>query len=137
MGSDVNGPSRAPLPTSAFKQWFWAQIFDLARLSGRYIIVSAAICFCVYQLSIAARAFAGQESNASFTLKLLASVTFHWALTISVSGISVALYLRERNQHQRTRERLSKRVKELELVLDPSRSSSQLTAKGLTRKGDE
>jgi len=61
-------------------------------------------------MSIAARAFAGQESNASFTLKLLADIRFRWVLTISVSGISLALYLRERNQHQRTRERLSKRV---------------------------
>jgi hypothetical protein len=47
------------------------------------------------------------------------------------------LILKGEELHRRTRERLAARVTELELKLDPSRTSSLLTSKGLTRKGDE
>jgi hypothetical protein len=120
-----------------FKFWFWGHVFDQLRANGRYFLVCATIVLCVYKLSHAVESFAGQITITSITFRILANIIVKWSLTIAVSGLSIALYLRERKQHEKTRERLTKRITELELRLDPGRSSSQLTPKGRTRKGDE
>lgn len=67
----------------------------------------------------------------------LANVSFVWSISLTVSGLSIGLYLRERKLHQGTRERLAGRITELELVIDSRRESSKLTSRGLTRKEDE
>src|SRR5205807_2725522 len=115
----------------------WGQVFDLLRSQGRYLIVSGAVILCVYFLSAAMRGFAGQITTASFTLRLLVNIFVKWALTMTVSGLSLALYFRERRQHEKTRERLTKRITELELRIHPARTSSHLTSRGRTRKEDE
>jgi hypothetical protein len=120
-----------------FRFWFWGNVFDLLRANGRYFLVCATIIFSVYWISQAVQSFAGQVTIASFTLRILVTILVKWSVTLSVSGLSIALYFRERKQHENTRERLTKRITELELRIDPGRSSSQLTPKGRTRKGDE
>jgi hypothetical protein len=100
-------------------------------------MVCATILFSVYWSSQTAKAFAGQITIASLTLRILANIVVKWAMTIAVSGLSVALYFRERKQHENTRERLTKRISELELRIDSGRTSSQLTSRSRTRKGDE
>jgi len=127
--------SNQPKPSGWW--WFCGQVFDLARLLGRALIVAGCIVACVYLLSSAVRSFAGQLTYASVTLNLLANVIVKWALTATISGLSLALYWRERNQHEKTRERLTKRITELEKRVNPTRTSSHLTPKGRTRKGDE
>jgi hypothetical protein len=82
-------------------------------------------------------AYAGKTSLANVHFGLLADVSFAWTATISVSGLSIALYLRERRAHRRTIERLSPRITERELKIDPNRTSSQLTREGRTQRGDE
>ena len=123
--------------TPSFKWWFFGQVFDLLRSQGRYLIVSLAVVLCVYSISVTMRSFAGQITVASFTLRLLINVFVKWAVTMTVSGLSLALYIREKKQHERTRERLTKRITELEQRFDHARISSLLTSKGRTRKGDE
>lgn len=91
----------------------------------------------MYQGSIAVQAFAGRTSSANFQIGFLANVSFVWSVSLTVSGLSIGLYLRERKLHQKTRERLAGRITELELAIDPARESSKLTPKGLTRKEDE
>jgi len=125
----------APSPVP-FKFWFWSQVFDLLRANGRFALGWLFAAFCVYQSSVAIRAFAGQATFASVTLKMLASATVRATLALSVSGFSIGLYVRERKQHQETRKRLAKRITDLELRLDPKRTSSNLTPEGLTRKED-
>ena len=117
--------------------WFWAQVFDLARSQGRYLIVSVAVVLCVYFLSVAIRGFAGQITVASMTFRLLVNVFVKWSVTMTVSGLSLALYVREKKQHETTRERLTERITELERHFDHARTSSHLTSKGRTRKEDE
>jgi len=74
---------------------------------------------------------------ASLTLRILANIIVKWALTVAVSRISIALYIRERIKHENTRERLTQRITKLELQANPTRTSSQLTTKGRTRKEDQ
>jgi hypothetical protein len=136
----ANGKANAadnPAGAVPFKLWFWGHIFDLLRLHGRTMLVCATVIWCVYEISQVMRVFAGQVTIASLTLRILVSVVFRWTVTIAVSGLSIALYLRERNQHQATRKRLSERNARLEALIDPNRTSSQLTAEGRTRREDE
>jgi len=116
---------------------FGDKIFDLLRSQGRYFFVSAVVVLCVYFITAVMRSFAGQVTIASFTVRVLVDIFIKWALTVTISGFSIALYLGERKQHEKTRERLTKRITELELHIHPARTSSHLTSKGRTRKEDE
>lgn len=136
----ANGKAKAAehaAPATPFKYYLWGNIFDLLRAHGRYFLVCLTIVFSVYWISRSIQSFAGQVTIANVTLRILATVIVKWALTITVSGLSIALYLRERKQHENTRERLTKRITELELRIDSGRTSSHLTPRGRTRKGDE
>lgn len=136
----ANGKANAadsPAPAVPFRFWLWGQIFDLLRSNSRTVLICGTIAFCFYELSVAFRAFAGQASFASLTLRIFANIIFQWSVTIALSGISIALYLRERKQHENTRERLTERITKLEIQIDRKRSSSLLTSKGRTRKEDE
>jgi hypothetical protein len=131
-------PAESPAaPAVPFRYWFWGNIFDLLRANGRFFFVCIVTLFSVYWLSQTARSFAGQTTITNVSVRILANIVVKWAMTIAVSGLSIALYLREKKQHEITRERLTKRITELELRWDSGRISSQLTTKGRTRKGDE
>ena len=124
--------------SSTFR-WFFGHIFSLLRRHGAAIAMWLGICWCVHQASLGFIAYAGKISIAdlSWSWRLLANVSVVWELSITLSGISVTLYIRERKMHKDTRERLTARVTELELKIDPRRSSSKLTPRGDTREGDE
>ena len=124
-----------PAPKVPFKFWFWGQVFDLLRANGRYFLVCVTIIFAVYWLSRAVSSFAGQVTIASLTFRILANIVVKWSLTVVVSGLSLGLYLRERKQHEQTRERLTKRITELELRIDSGRTSSHLTSRGEHERG--
>ena len=120
-----------------FKFFFWGHVFDILRANGKLVVICATVAFCFYQISLALQSFAGQVTFASLTLRIFANIIVKWMLTVSVSGISIALYVREKLQHERTRERLTQRITKLEVQFNPTRTSSQLTTKGRTRKEDE
>jgi hypothetical protein len=128
---------KTPTPESPFSRWFFGHIFSLIRRHGNFVAGCLTFGFCFYEASQAIQAFAGKVSLADLKLGFLANVSFVWTASLTVSGLSIGLYLRERGLHRRTRERLSGRVTELELAIDEARESSKLTSKGLTRKEDE
>jgi hypothetical protein len=124
-------------PEPSFQRWFFGHVFSLLRRHGNAITIWAGLGYFAHELSLALIHFAGRSSTADLTLKLMANISFVWTASITMTGLSITLYLRERTLHRKTRERLAARVTELELKVDPSRTSSLLTSKGLTRKGDE
>jgi hypothetical protein len=128
------GPSP---PEQPFLRWFFGHVFGVIRKHGNFVAGSLTIGYCFYQGSLAVQAFAGRTSLANLQVGFLANVSFVWSVSLTVSGLSIGLYLRERNLHQKTRERLAGRITELELAIDPARESSKLTSRGLTRKEDE
>jgi len=132
-GAKTAGIPARPVP---FKYWFCGQIFDLLRAHGRFVFGWTVGGYCAYEVSIAIRSFAGQTTITNVTMQILANVSVNIALVLSVSGFSIALYMRERKQHRQTRKRMSARITELELRIDPKRTSSNLTPEGLTRKED-
>jgi hypothetical protein len=118
-------------------RWFFGNIFSLVRKLGGLLAICGTVIWCAHEFARVAVAYAGAASVADITVRVLASIQAVWTLSISVSGVSVALYLRERSLHRKTRERLTRRITELEIKIDPSRTSSMLTSEGLTRKEDE
>jgi hypothetical protein len=128
-------PQPAPEPTTF--RWFFGHVFSLLRRHGASIFKWLVLGYSVRQIALVFIAYAGKASIADLTLRVLANVSIVFTLSLTLSGISVSLYLRERNLHRKTRERLTARITELELKLDPTRSSSKLTPQGTTRKEDE
>lgn len=123
--------------TSPFGRWFLGHIFSLIRRHGNLGITWFGAGWCAYQARAVLIAYAGKQSIGKLSVSVLANLHVVFVLSITVGGTSVMLYLRERRLHRRTRDRLTDRVSELELKLDPSRTSSLLTPEGLTRKEDE
>jgi hypothetical protein len=121
---------------SAFR-WFFGHIFSIIRKQGGGLVLWVTVAYCVRQASLAVIAYAGRSSSATLGVNILANLSFVWTTSLTVSGISATLYFRELTLHRKTRERLSKRITELELRIDPTRTSSKLTSEGLTRKEDE
>jgi hypothetical protein len=124
-------------PSPSGFRWLFGHIFSLARKQGGLLAICGTVVWCAHEFSKVAIAYAGGTSFADITVKVLGSIQAVWTLSISVSGISIALYWRERSLHRKTRERLTRRITELEIRIDPSRTSSKLTSEGLTRKEDE
>lgn len=126
---------RRPEP-SAFR-WFFGHLFSLLRRHGANIVMWLVLGWTVHEVALVLIAYAGKASVADLTLRILANVSVVWSLSLTLSGVSVSLYVRERRLHRKTRERLTTRITELELKIDPKRTSSLLTSQGTTRKGDE
>jgi len=126
-------------PQPSVFRWFMGHVFSLLRRHGNFVTGCILAGFCVYELAGVLKEYAGRSSDVKldFWLSLMANVKAEFVVSITASGLSIGLYLRERLKHRETRERLAKRVTDLELQLDPTRTSSQLTTKGLTRKDDK
>lgn len=125
-----------PKPPPPTFRWFAGSIFGMIRRHGNFVVGCGLLAYVAHEFSVALVAFAGRQSAANISLGFFANLNVVFTLSFTVSGASIALYFRERGKHRETRERLSGRVKELELRLDPSRTSSHLTSEGLTRKDD-
>jgi hypothetical protein len=108
----------------------------MVRRHGNFVAGCALVGYVAHEFSVALTAFAGRQSFANLSMGFFANLNVVFTLSFTVSGASIALYFRERRKHRETRERLSARTKDLELRLDPSRTSSHLTKEGLTRKDD-
>lgn len=130
-------PAKPHRPEPSTFRWFFGHVFSLLRRHGGAIVAWLVIGFGIQRLSAVFIAYAGKTSLADLTLKVLVNVSVIWTLSLTLSGISITLYVRERRLHRATRERLTARVTQLELTVDPRRTSSLLTSKGTTRKGDE
>jgi len=124
-------------PETRILKWFFGHIFSLLRRHGNVVVFWLGIAYCAHEASVALRAYAGHISTADLSLRILGSFAGTISLSISASGLSISLYLKERREHRATRERLAAEKEVLEKLLDVRRTSSLLTPEGQTRKGDE
>src|SRR5260370_1214119 len=111
---------QASKPEPTFYRWFFGSVFNLLRRHGNVIAGWVGVGFIARQVSLAFIAYAGRSSTANLSLSILASVSFVWTASVTMTGLSITLYIRERRLHRRTRERLAARITELELKLDPT-----------------
>ncbi|WP_295815120.1 hypothetical protein [uncultured Nitratireductor sp.] len=113
---------------------------DIARLEQRYATIRTGIRVIgilagLYIAQMAVVALAGEETSVSLLISVLADVKF--AFTLTLAGAAVAWAAVERHLRHRKVEQMQGRIKELELKLDPGRSSSGLTPQGKTNPGDK
>jgi hypothetical protein len=139
--SKKSSPQSAPVvlrsgPKRSTPRYVLGSSFSLLRRHASGMMAWAVVAYAIHEISAAFIAFAGKLSVAQLKLNFLAHVSVVWTVSVAVSGLSITLYLRERRLHIKTRERLSREKRELELLLDPNRTSSALTPEGLTRKED-
>lgn len=118
-------------------RWLLAEIFSLVRQFGHSLIWAAVACFLIFEGAHTFRAFAGTVSIADLALKIATRINLTVALSLTLSGVTTALWANECRRHRNTRRRLTERKAELELRLDKNRESSLLTREGTTREGDQ
>ena len=114
---------------------YYVELFGFLRVA-----VWGVVCVCGFVSAVLiARAFAGRATIANIGVGLalrayahLGSAKVAWPITF-ISMIYAELQRRER---QRKTMKLSRRNRELELRLDPGRTSSELTPTGETREED-
>ena len=115
----------------------FAAVFSRPCGGMNQIITWVGTGYCVKQGALVLSAFAGRSTAANIVVQLFGQLSVVWSLSVTISGLSISLYLVERRLHQKTRDRLTDRITELETRLDARRTSSLLTPEGLTRKEDE
>lgn len=118
-------------------RWILGHIFVLLRQFGNPLILAFVVCFVVWQLGHDIVAFAGRTSVATLAFEVAAKLNATVALSLTLSGITTALWANEYRRHKKTRERLTERTEALEKRLDPQRESSKLTRHGTTQEGDQ
>lgn len=89
-----------------------------------------------WQAQVAISNLAGKTTLADIGVGFLADVQVSVVLSWVVGGAGIMYGRSQRKLRRDTVERLQARNQELEKLLDPNRSSSQLTARGETRPED-
>ncbi len=132
MASDPQRPSREELRFHlSMKRWevfqnIWATSFPWLCL----VAISAFIW-------LTARTLAGKMTFAQIGMSFLGDVKISDAVAYAFGAGGVGYGYKERGLRRRTIERLSGRIEDLERGRDPRRSSSSLTRRGTTRRGDQ
>jgi hypothetical protein len=85
---------------------------------------------------LTARSLAGKMTFAQIGMSLLGDLKISDGVAYMFGAGGVGYGYKERRLRQRTIERLSSRIEDLEKGKDPRRSSSNLTKRGTTRQGD-
>lgn len=118
----------------SISRFFLSHVFLFLR---RYFGQIAWISFLVYlihTLGVVLLAYVGQKAFPEFLMNVKADVSFNASLGINVA-LTGGIVFREMS-HRKVRERLTTRIRNLELQIDARRTSSNLMADGRTREGD-
>lgn len=111
-------------------------MFSLARQFGYTLVWAPVVAYAIYTVGYTFRAFAGQTSIANVALEIAGQLNVTVKVSVTLALTTSGLWLNEYRRHRKTRQRLTARITELELRLDPHRTSSNLTDEGTTQPGD-
>lgn len=92
-----------------------------------------AIVFFIYKC---VDCLAGKETVANFAMDMIGSIKVNQWVAYSLAALTSGWAVGERTLRRRRTANLSKRITELEKLIDPRRSSSMLPPSGTTRSGD-
>ena len=129
-------PKKSKNGTDPAWKWIARALLGLVRQFGNAIIWGVVGIYAIKQIGETLRAFAGRTSAANLLLSVAAYVSLTLAASVTLSIGMTGMYLYEYRRHRKTRERLTMRITELELRLDPNRSSSEISRQGTTRSRD-
>lgn len=113
---------------------------ELTKIDQRYrtartVVRVAGVVLAVYFGGNILAPLAGEETALSLGISLLADLKLSVAITLA--GAACAWAVVERALRHRKTEYLQKRIRELETMIDPNRSSSGLTEEGKTNPIDK
>jgi hypothetical protein len=115
----------------------FGEVFSLVRQFGHSLIWGAVSCFLIFEGARTFQAFAGRTSIADLALKIATQINLTVAFSLTLAGVTSALWGNEYRRHKNIRKRLRERTTALEKRVDEKRESSQLTREGTTREGDQ
>lgn len=118
-------------------RWLLGELFSLVRQFGHSLIWGGVACFLIFEAAHTFQAFAGKVSIADLAFRIAAQINATVAASLTLSGLTTAMWANECRRHRNTRRRLTERTTKLELKLDKNRESSLLTREGTTREGDQ
>lgn len=116
--------------------WLCGELIGLVRQFGGTVIGAGVGIYLIHETAATVQAFAGRTSIANLLLDVAAHANVTVIGSVSLTGVTGVLWFLELRRHRKTRERLTGRVAQLELQIDPNRSSSELTTLGTTRLRD-
>jgi hypothetical protein len=94
-------------------------------------------CFLFYCAYLMIDTLAGQSTTADILVRVLSDFRINNALSYALAGGFGVWGWRERRLRQKSVKTMHARIKELELAIDPQRTSSNLTTIGETNPEDE
>ena len=117
-------------------RFIFTELVALIRQFGSTVVWSCVVLYLIRETAETVQAFAGRTSVANVIVDLAARLNATVAMSVSLAGVTSLLLALEHRRHKKTRQRLTGRITQLELIIDPNRSSSQLTTEGTTPIGD-
>jgi hypothetical protein len=99
---------------------------------GRILARGGCVAFGLYVFMQGLAPFAGQNTGVLVNMAFSILGNFTMVASVSMTGSAVIWALVERHLRYRKTEKLQGRIKELELTIDPRRSSSNLLPSGKT-----
>ncbi len=99
-------------------------------------IVTAGTVFIFYYIYLMVDSLAGKTTFAYIFTNIIANIYIQTAISMSLAAGGVGYGVYQKRQEKKTRERLHKRIKELETGADPARTTSGLTTRGETNPID-
>jgi hypothetical protein len=104
---------------------------------ARYCAFVAIVAFGGYYIRGIVHDLAGKQTDASFVVKMILSLSADRWIAYAVGAAGAAFGWNERRLKRRDIRRLSRRTTELEKRLDQDRTSSELLPDGRTREDDK
>lgn len=95
------------------------------------------LAFCIYEIQLGATSFAGKTTLASFFFRVFGNLRISIAVSWVLAGTATAWAVLERKLRKSAVRKKANRIRFLESISDPNRSSSGLMPDGSTRPEDE
>lgn len=114
----------------------WVYVTDHVFGAFRHLVTCATTIVIAYFVADAVKVLAGQETLAEFVLRVLVPLrTKSWpCYGVSLAALGFAAH--QYRLRKRAIKEMAGRIVDLERLLDPARTSSQLTSTGDTRPED-
>jgi hypothetical protein len=129
--------ANAAVRKSELRYRLYAKIIDAVGSVIQACIPWAGAVLVAYFVYRSIQSLAGRMTLADIGIRFLADTKISEAFAYLFGATGIALGLRRERLHKDNVQRLTSRIKELEVRLDPKRSSSRLTPRGETRPEDK
>jgi hypothetical protein len=132
-GKQKSGGERKEDREYNYRAFRLTQLLGLANVIVRY----GAMVLIAYMGYLTVESLSGENTAANIGIKMLADLRVSTALAWLFGAGGVGYGMKQRNLRRSNIERMEARIKELEGEVDPGRSTSKLTPRGLTNPEDK